>query len=70
MGPHQCFIAIVGSPYPSAQDKENAKVLMRHLNRSRRVRDNQKIEIERLKEQNERLKMELNLMRHMMEEGV
>ena len=69
VGPHECFITIVSSPYPSQRDKEAAKVLMRHLNRSRRVRDSQKAEIKRLEEKNKRLKMEVDLMRNMMEGG-
>jgi len=39
-GPHECFIQIVASPYPSEADKQAAKVLMRHVNRARRSRDN------------------------------
>ena len=65
LGPHEALVSILTSRNASQDDKDCAKILMKHLGRSRRVRDNQKTEIERLKAQNERLKMELGLLNHL-----
>ena len=69
MGPHEAYQNIVDSRVASDHDRQCASVLMKHVNRQKRRRDNQRQEIERLKALNEKLKLEVNLLKHLIEEA-
>jgi hypothetical protein len=53
MTTYEHYLAVMRSPYPSAADKEHVKVLMKKINRLKRSRDALKVNVAKLKEQQE-----------------